>query len=199
MYSKSFTLIELIIVIIVVGVLTISILPRLERDGLREGMEQVVRHIRYTQHMAMVNDVYDAGKPLWYKAMWRISFRSKNCYLVSSNTDFDMNYDRSESALDPLDKKLLYSNNKCIQEESDNSTMFLSDKYQIDSIEFNSACGDNRFIAFDYLGRPHKTLTKVNDLFSSKCTITFSSGARAGVIEIHPQTGYVKIKSLDEI
>ena len=199
MYSKSFSLIELVVVIIVVGILTISTIPRLERDNLREGIEQIARHIRYTQHMAMVNDVYDARKALWYKAMWRISFRSKNCYVVSSNTDFDMNYDRSESALDPLGKNLLYSNTKCIQEASDNSNMFLSDQYQIDSIEFNSACGDNRFIAFDYLGRPHKTLTKVNDLLSSKCTMTFSSGSRTGVIEILPQTGYVKVISLDKM
>ena len=199
MNTKAFTMIELIVVIVVTGILLINILPRLERDDLRIATEQIIRHIRYTQHIAMVNDVYDATKPLWFKAMWRISFRSNNCYVVSSNTDFDMNYDRNESAEDPLDKRLLYSNNKCIQIASDNSNMFLSDQYQIDSIEFNSACGDNRFIAFDHMGRPHKTLTKVNDLLSSKCTITLSSGLRAGVIEIHPQTGYVKVISLDEM
>ena len=79
----------------------------------------------------MVNDVYDASKPLWYKSLWRISFRNNNCYIVSSNTDLDMNYDRDESALDPLTKTLLYSNNSCTQESSDDSNMFLYAKYHL--------------------------------------------------------------------
>ena len=197
MTHKSYTMIELIVVILVAGIVSITVLPRLERDSLREGVEQIVRHIRYTQHLAMADDMFDANKPLWYKAMWRISFRSNNCYVVSSNTDFDMNYDRDESALDPLTKTLLYSNNSCTQESSDDSNMFLYAKYQIDSIEFNGACGNNRFIAFDHIGRPHKTLSNVNDLMTSECRIIFYANARRAVVSILPETGYVKIVSID--
>ncbi len=197
MKSSAFTLLELIIVIVVAGILAAVMIPRLERDNLRMAVNQIVRHIQYTQHLAMVNDVYDASKPLWYKAMWRISFRSNNCYLVSSNTDFDMNYDRGESALDPLTKTLLYSNNSCTQESSDNSNMFLYKKYQIDNIEFDGACGDNRFIAFDHLGRPHKALGSVNDFVTAECRITLHSGSRESIITIYPETGYVKVVSID--
>lgn len=197
MKSCAFTMFELIIVIVVAGILSAVIIPRFERDNLRMAANQVVRHIQYTQHLAMVNDVYDASKPLWYKAMWRISFRSNNCYIVSSNTDLDMNYDRDESALDPLTKTLLYSNNSCAQESSDDSNMFLYEKYQIDSIEFNDACGNNRFIAFDHIGRPHKTLSDINDLMISECRITFYSNARRAIVSILPETGYVKMVLID--
>ncbi len=186
-------MLELVIVIVVAGILSAVMLPRFERDNLREATGQVVRHIQYTQHLAMVDDVYDDSNATWYKAMWRISFRSHNCYVVSSNTDHNANYDRNESATDPLTNTLLYSNTDCVQESSDSSNMFLQEKYGIDSITFNSACGDNRFIAFDYLGRPHKTLGSSSDLVTSPCKITLHSGAKEAVISITQQTGYVKV------
>ena len=197
MKHSAFTMVEMIIVIVVAGILAAVMIPRLERDNLRTATNQVVRHIRYTQHLAMVDDVYDDSNATWHKAMWRISFRSNNCYVVSSNTDHNTNYDRNESATDPMTKTLLYSDNDCIQESSDNSDMFLSSKYGIDSIEFNSTCGNNRFIAFDYLGRPHKTLSSAGDLVTAECKITMHSGSRKGVISILPETGYVKALSIN--
>jgi type II secretory pathway pseudopilin PulG len=187
-------MLELIIVIVVAGILAASVMPRLERNRLHTAVQQVARHLRYTQHLAMVDDMYDAANPIWYKAMWRISFRNHNCYVVSSNTDFGPNYDRNESATDPLTKTLLYSDTECEQESSDNSDMFLSDKYGIDNIELNSACGNNRFIAFDHL---HKTLSSVNHLVTSECKITLHSGERKGIISILPETGYVKVVSVE--
>ncbi|MBU1642800.1 type II secretion system GspH family protein [bacterium] len=197
MYKSSFTILELIIVIVVAGILAATVIPRLERNRLNAAVQQVARHLRYTQHLAMVDDMYDATEPRWYKAMWRISFRNNNCYVVSSNTDFNMNYDEWESATDPLTKTLLYSNNFCTQNSSDNSDMFLSDKYGIDNIVLDSTCGNNRFIAFDYLGRPHKNLGSVNDLVTSECKITLHSGERKGVITVMPETGYVKVVSVE--
>lgn len=197
MKYNAFTLMEVIIVIVVAGILAVMMAPRLQRDLLREAVNQVTRHMRYTQHMAMVDDVYQADQPKWYKAMWRISFRSKNCYVVSSNIDLDTNYDREESVMDPLTKTLLYSNVKCIPEETDSTTMFLADEYDIDQILFSSSCGDNRFIAFDHLGRPHKTLTEPNDYVTHKCEITLLSGSRKGVITVLPETGYVHSKIVD--
>jgi len=96
-----------------------------------------------------------------------------------------------------LTKTLLYSNVECVKESSDDGKMFLAEKYAIDSIEFNSACGNNRFVAFDYLGRPHKSLSRADDFMTSECKITLHSGERKGVISIMPETGYVKVVSID--
>ena len=196
MLREGFTLMELIIVLVVASILTTSIFPHLERDPMYEVLNQVKRHVMLTQHMAMVNDVYDAKKSKWFKAMWRISFRTKNCYVVSSNIDLDTNYDREESALDPMNKTLLYSNNKCELERTDNKSMFLYEEFNIDRIEFSKSCGSNRFIAFDSLGRPHKTLTKLNDYLKSDCIITFYSLTQKGEIKITQETGYVTSKIL---
>ena len=197
MKSSAFTILELVIVLIIVGAIAVTIFPKLERDPLREALNQIKRHIMFTQHMALVNDVYDASRPMWFKAMWRISFRRNNCYVVSSNIDLDTNYDREESVMDPMTKTLLYSNNKCEIESTDNSTMFLSEKFGIDEIKFSKSCGSNRFIAFDNLGRPHKTLININDYLKSDCIITFMSKNRGAEIAITPETGYIKSKIFD--
>ena len=189
--KRGFTLIEVIIVLMVVGILASVILPRLERDHFHEGIQQVVRHIRFTQHLAMHDDVYDAEKVHWYRALWRISFRSKNCYLVSSNTDLDKNYDRNESALDALDGTRLYSNIKCEEESGSSAKMYLNEMYDVESISFSTGCGANRFVAFSHIGEPLKTLTKSHDVMTSVCTITFISGSRTAKINIIPETGYV--------
>ena len=193
----GFTLIELVLILIIMGVLASVLIPRLERDPFRVALHQVVQHIRFTQHLSMSDDVYDSRKNNWYRAIWRISFRSKNCYLVSSNTDLDKNYDRKESARDPLSKNLLYSNTKCEYESGDARTMYLSDMYNIDIIVFSGSCGDNRFIAFDYLGTPLKTLTRPNDKIINQCEITFTSGLQKGIITIEPETGFVSYKTIE--
>ena len=193
----GFTLIELVIVIIIVGILAVVLMPRLERDPFRVALSQVVQHIRFTQHLSMSDDVYNGHQPNWYRAIWRISFRSKNCYLVSSNIDLDKNYDKSESAIDPLTKTRLYSNTKCLYEIGDAKTMYLSDMYNIDKITFSGACGDNRFIAFSHLGAPLKTLTEPNDKITSQCKITFLSGVQKGIITIEAETGFTKYKIIE--
>jgi len=72
--QRAFTLIELVFVMVVAGILAAVLLPKLERDTLYEAALQVVAHIRYTQHLAMVDDRFDALDQFWYKRRWQIRF-----------------------------------------------------------------------------------------------------------------------------
>ncbi|MDQ7060006.1 MAG: type II secretion system protein [Sulfurimonas sp.] len=67
--KKAFTMIELIFVLVVVGILAAVILPRTKTNPLQEAAIQLLSHIRYTQHLALVDDVYDANDANWYKKM----------------------------------------------------------------------------------------------------------------------------------
>lgn len=66
-YKKAFTMIELIMIMVVVGILSIAIIPRIDRDTLLEATNQIVSHIRYTQHLAMMDNKYNPKDPNWYK------------------------------------------------------------------------------------------------------------------------------------
>ena len=72
--KKAFTMIELLIVLVVIGILTVVIMPRLDEDKLNEASEQVLSHIKYTQHLALSDDQYSSDDNVWYKGRWQIFF-----------------------------------------------------------------------------------------------------------------------------
>lgn len=200
-FTKGFTLLELVFVIVIVGILGAAIIPRMERDSLYEAAEQLLSHIKHTQHLAMVDHVYDQTKSDWYKAMWRISFR--NCsggghyYTVFSDKDREGDADADERALDPLTRKQIYANSSCSENSDYHAGVVLSKKFGIDNILLGGGCfGTNKYVAFDQLGRPHYNLTTPQHLAKSSCTITLVAGSRSAVITIEPETGYTKIDSI---
>ena len=77
-------MIELIFVIVVVGILAAIMIPKLNRNASREAANQVLTHIRYTQHLAMQDDKYEnfisnQSKP-WFKLRWGITFNKTSLY-----------------------------------------------------------------------------------------------------------------------
>ena len=93
-FHNSFTLIELVFVIVVIGILAAVIVPRIHSNKLQEAANQLVSHIRYTQHLAMIDDRFDSSDPTWYKTLWQVRFTpgispltGKVAYAVFSDTD----------------------------------------------------------------------------------------------------------------
>jgi len=76
--KKAFTMLELIFVIVVIGILTSVIIPRTQTNSLEQAANQVVEHIRYTQHLAMVDDRYDVNDNEWYKEKWQFIYGKSN-------------------------------------------------------------------------------------------------------------------------
>ncbi len=137
--KKAFTMIELVFVLVVVGIITAMIAPNFQNTSLREAANQVISHIRYTQHLAMMDDKYGTDINFWYKHRWTIRFvqnlvyTSPNCtnatysnvwsYMIYNNTachsaGCSTNPNASEIAHSPLDSNHLlsggYDNSLCI-------------------------------------------------------------------------------------
>lgn len=88
--KQAFTMLELLFVIILLGVLSIVAISRLSTDtSLQEATDQIIRHIRYTQHLAMNDDVYIPDTDFsefsdlttqtrhattWFNSRWQIAF-----------------------------------------------------------------------------------------------------------------------------
>ena len=74
-FNSAFTMLEFIFVLIIVGILAIAIIPRVDTTApLRDAAYQVLSDIRYTQHLAMIDDRYDANDNEWFKERWTIKF-----------------------------------------------------------------------------------------------------------------------------
>jgi type II secretory pathway pseudopilin PulG len=135
--KKSFSLIELVIVIIVIGILYSSINFSLKDTSLQEATQQLIYHINYTHILAMKDNkiqyypinnsnIEMNRSKYWFKQWWQIRISQKNngeyfyeVFSDSSSNSTTTNYDTEgtlikEFAINPLNGKYLdpnYANN----------------------------------------------------------------------------------------
>lgn len=198
--KKAFTMIELVFVIVVIGILLAIIIPRIHTDKLNEAGVQVLGHIRYTQHLAMIDDKYDPNDSSWFQRRWRIAFHkgigTNNQWSYTVFADVlgtaSGNPEPSEIAINPLnqDKRLtggFSSSSPTLINTGDpeaTEEMNLGIKYGILDIKLSSACSTGQTIGFDHLGRPLRGTLKdfgasytTNSLVSNGCVVRICSVA----------------------
>ena len=216
--KKAFTMIELVFVIVVIGVLAAAILPSTRTNPLQEAAIQVLSHIRYTQHLSIVDDTYSRTDANWYKKRWQLIFSNAvkpndtSAYSIfsdtatASGTTVAGDVDISEVAVNPLDNsKLLtggYASAIFSTHPDVTKKLNLQLSYGIDDVDFNDGCNGGLRLSFDYLGRPLKgDLSSMGGayqagtqrLITSNCTIVLSSGTESISIRVAPETGYACI------
>lgn len=212
----AFTMIELVLVIVVLGILASLAMPRLDRDLKQEVADNILSDIRYTQHLALRDFKHRFDNPKWQSSFWRIGFG-----FCSGSTDYyeyigsDMSYEGgindTEAAIDPTNgKRMQWSGLKTCADGGDSSTserIFLSHKFGVTNITFTGSgindCSNAQYIGFDHLGRPHQgftgsTIPDYSSYLDERCTITFTmtNGDTIDII-VEPETGYTYIDGQD--
>jgi prepilin-type N-terminal cleavage/methylation domain-containing protein len=215
--NKAFTLVEFVFVIVAVGILAAIIIPRMQSSTLRVAADQVASHIRYTQHLAMMDDKFDPKDRFWFRRRWQIIFQSIEGYQTYSIFSDDVggstgNPDKDEIAVNPLNPSKILSgasSSGSVKYDKDFITkeMNLGHKYGITNVVFDNSCspgiGANkaRRIVFDYLGRPIKGSISSDTspypagrLLTQECIITLTNDANENInITIQPETGYASV------
>ncbi len=182
--KKAFTLLELVFVIAIVGILSVVLAPNFQRDTLQEAANQVVSHIRYTQHLAMMDNQFNSNEGTWFKSRWQIHFTEPvdgvNIWSYNIYCD-DLNHDKNPNvsdtiASDPLNPVLKspagtyisgtflsggFTGTVGLNHLGRNKAMALREKYDINDVVFSSSCSyyNSRRIIFDGLGRPFYNYT----------------------------------------
>jgi len=113
--KKSFTILELIIVILVLSIILSLSIPKQTDSKLSLAKEQILIHLKYTRYLAMIDNKYDNNEK-WYKKRWTLKFQ--NCrssiggiyYLIYSDDDASgYQPKKTETLQDPLTHKYIYS------------------------------------------------------------------------------------------
>jgi len=213
--KKAFTMLELIFVIAIVGILAAVILPRTQTNPLQEAGAQLLSHIRYTQHLAFVDEKFDTNDSNWYKKRWQLVFSSaaeannQPAYTIFSDTAGSSTggANVSEIALNPQNSSELMTggytgaNALDITDPAFNGMkkLNLGMSYGVTSFNLSGGCNNNR-IAFDSVGRPmqgdQSTMTSPygnSRLITNDCNVTISDGTNNLVIVVRPETGYASI------
>ncbi|MBA3025192.1 MAG: type II secretion system protein [Sulfurimonas sp.] len=176
--KKAFTMLELVFVIVVVAILAAVIIPNTRTNPVQEAGIQVLSHIRYTQHLAMLDDRYNTnrihsitGKVIWHRERWQIVFgqninsNNRMAYTIFSDTSGNSTGDANELeiAINPENPNERMTGGHTGANALDiNHNSFvgmnklnIGNSYNITSVNFAGGCPVNGSrLSFDYLGRP---------------------------------------------
>jgi prepilin-type N-terminal cleavage/methylation domain-containing protein len=205
--NQGFTMIELVMVIVVLGILAALALPRLDRDLRQGAIDTVLSAVRYTQHMALLDDRQKFNDARWQQEFWRIEFEKcadNGTFLsIGSDRDYDGSLDRDEVLTDPSNGKPMFwintDNCKSGGDDTVSDQIFLYKKYGVKTITGSGGCNGVKHIGFDHLGRPHIGFTSssspdYSSYMTQACTFTFNlENGESFQLRIAPETGYASI------
>ncbi|EAK0827240.1 prepilin-type N-terminal cleavage/methylation domain-containing protein [Campylobacter fetus] len=213
--KKAFTLIELVIVLVIVGIMAFFTVPKLNRNDLRLAADQIVSHIRYTQHLAIIDDKFNQSDPDWYKGRWQIFFtktnqtENKQTYnifndKIGGSSGFP---NKAELAKNPLNPSKYMSSGYAgainFNSIEASKELNLEDTYSIKDVKLQDGCskqGAPTRITFDELGRPYKGNVTSNarhsqDLITTICTIKLIHTNNDCIfIKVTPITGFAYVE-----
>ena len=209
MKKSAFTLLEFTFVIVVIGILSAIFIPKFSQNKLSQAANQVASHIRYTQHLALIEDKYDVNDPFWFLERWTIRFKkdlvystlppngtysNKWSYTIYSDKSHDGNPNTSEMAMNPLNNNQYlsggYNNTLHLNNNQSMNELRLGEKYNINDIVFSGGCRSNvLYINFDHLGRPSNSFPTTSPyelpasgfhkLLTQRCDITLCTSSCA--------------------
>jgi prepilin-type N-terminal cleavage/methylation domain-containing protein len=206
--EKAFTILELMMVVVVLGILAMLALPRMDRDIRQEAADNILSAIRYTQHLALLDDKTDPFDPKWQKKYWTIRFTisathpDNSYYIITSDMNRNNAASKKESAVDPSNGKYMYNSGGSFASLGDDESpnIFIGRKYGINRLKLSGGC-DHKHIAFGKFGRIYSNIGALTNKYESyivkDCKLTF--GFKEDRIDdftiiISKETGYAYIE-----
>jgi len=215
----AFTMIEVVFVIVVLGILASLAMGRMDRDLRQEAAETILSHIRLTQQLALRDNKHRSDNDArWQRAYWRFEYgkcsgKDEYYYRVGSDVNILGSINKSESAINPMDGKYLYTVNTCNNlQPNESPVILLGKKFGVKDIKKYGGCSNVQHIAFDYLGRPHHQISSYSSadfshIMTSDCNMTFTMSTDSdndGVddtfsIIVKAETGHAYIEGQEDL
>lgn len=202
--KQSFSLIELIFVIVIISIISSQFLPKLTKSNLSQAANKLIIHLKNTKYQAMIDNKFNHKDEFWFRERWTLKF--KNCsksigglyYVVYSDSNHKGSANKSETLKDPLTQKWLYSNNDCVASSNESKDILLTKEYGVTKVDVS--CNNTSTIgqiSFGYDGKVYTKLgTKPSDTYNyalqEQCSIILYDKSNKNVtLIIEPNTGYV--------
>lgn len=206
--KKAFSLLELVLVMVILGIMISFTGLNLKQDKLSEGARSILNDILYTKNLALMQssfrvDELSHAKREWYKSRWQLYFINsaasdyEQTYTIFLDKNGDgnanlgktnVNLDR-EIAVDILSPlKLMSSGQSGVIHKNDEkaSARFnIEKRFGIERVEFKGACSGATRVIFDEFGRLYSPLRSAKSVFdkslakgSSACILRLNSKSK---------------------
>ena len=221
--KKAFTMLELVVVIVVIGIIAAAALPRINDDHIAEAADQVMSHIRYTQHLAMQDSKFDPTDARWFRKRWSITFTRASFCEGANEWRYSVYHDdgdatgnlnsANEVARDPLDPNKFMSSGWAGISKANcanaSSKYNLARKFGITNVQLRGVCGQGNLqtISFDEFGRPMISVSTSGGGAArgydrlvhngQNCQIVLSTAKRTATITVTPETGFLQVAFAD--
>lgn len=203
--KKSFSLLEIILVISLIGFLYTMFLPKTKINHIDEVSSKLSLYITYLRYKAFIDDKYDWEDSLWHKKRWTIKFlRCRQSvggiyYTIYSDKNKSGHPSSEDSLKDPLTNKNIYTSNMCKENSLNSKYVLLTKEFGISDVQIS--CNETTSLgqlSFGSDGKIYSKLSAYNNEsneyeIDKPCTIKLiSQDNESREIEIYPNTGYNK-------
>lgn len=207
--KKGFTLLEVIFVIIVIGIISITAMNSMERHLRSKTIDTVISAFRYTKHLALIDNKMNPKNELWQKTLWTIGFKECNgkpYIYIGSDMNLNGIIEKSEAAGSSVDNKLYYSNENICNDKDSSPSIFIGKDLDVSSVVFSGCDSETDSVSFDYLGRPHTNINDIEEsdyktLIKKDCIIeiSFNSEIEPIILRIRKETGFISVDNRNKL
>jgi len=202
--KKSFTLLELILMIVLLGFLYTSFIPKVKASKIDDLTNRLVLYLKQTRYQSLINDKFSNSDNLWHKKRWTLKFfRCRETiggiyYVIYSDKNASGHPGIDDSLKDSLTLKNIYSTNSCTENIKNSKYVLISQNFNIRTV--NISCNETSSLGQLSFGSDGKIYSKLsaneNDFISyeiiNNCKIELSDiFNEKRTIQLESKTGYV--------
>ena len=203
------SLVELVLVVIIIGILSAVLAPNFKRESTHQAANQILAHIRYTQHLALIDNKFSNTDQNWYKKRWQIQFSNNSTGTVQSSWKYviysDLSLSGNANSKTEVARNPANPNEYLIGWETSgiNPTkkLDIGNTFGIVDVNLTGGCLTAQRLSFDNLGRPFvgdpstQTSAYQNGRYmTTQCRIQLSGNDDKTItIAVEPETGYAHI------
>jgi Tfp pilus assembly protein FimT len=204
LYKKTFSLIELIFVIVLISIILSQLIPKNNFSQLQLATNKLILYLKYTRYIAFLDDKFDINNNKWFRQRWTLKFQKCKksigglYYLIYSDKNQGGHVNKDECLKDPITKRYLYSGYNCIAKANESKYVLLTKEFGI--IKVDVSCNKTNTIgkiSFSNDGNIYAKLsTNADDAYKFKikniCYINlYDKKNNKSTIAIEPKTGYI--------
>jgi len=202
--KKSFTLLELILVITLLGFLYTAFIPKVKPSKIDDLTNRLVLYLKQTRYQALINDKFNQNDDLWHKQRWTFKFfRCRESvggiyYVIYSDKNLTGHPSIEDTLKDSLTQKNIYNSNYCTEDIEHSKYVLITQNFDIKSV--NITCNNTTSLGQLSFGNDGKVYSKLSNISNDSNSYEIQNNCKIEIedkynekrsINIENKTGYI--------